>query len=92
MNKADIPKPNIDLNGGEEWTEEMVRGLLCNPLYAGIGPYPTIVDDATWVTVAAKSIREDGAEQWLVNLLYTLRTYLPLGPDAIPHPGTKTQQ
>jgi hypothetical protein len=44
-----------------------------NPIYAGIGPYPALIDDKTWVRAARKMIDRDGAEQFLVNLLYLLR-------------------
>ncbi len=87
MSKSKLPSPNVEFNNGGKWTEEMVRGMFCNPLYAGMGEYPGIVDDETWVAVAAKSIREEGAEQWLVNMLHTMRTFLPMNPDEIPHPG-----
>ena len=58
------------------WTEEQVRGLVSNPLYAGIGPYPALVTDEQWVRAAKQAIREVGTEQFLVNLLAVLRTCL----------------
>jgi hypothetical protein len=52
-----IPKPNVDLTGnGDQWTEDMVRGILCNPLYAGMGDFPRIVEDDVWVATAVKAI------------------------------------
>lgn len=60
-------------------TEENLRGVLCNPLYAGIGPYPAIVDDETWIHGAALLIRDEGLEQFLVNMLYVLRQSVGTG-------------
>ncbi len=60
-------------------TAEEVKGMICNPVYAGIGPYPQIVDDDTWVRAAARMIKEDGAEQFLVNMLYVLRQTMGTG-------------
>jgi hypothetical protein len=54
-------------------TPEKVRSLFCNPIYVGIGPFPGLVDDETWVRAAARMIAEEGAEQFLVNMLYVLR-------------------
>jgi len=56
-----------------EMTEDEIRGIVCNPVYAGIGPFPGLITDEHWVRAAAKMIAEDGAEQFLVNLLYLLR-------------------
>ncbi|MCV9964603.1 hypothetical protein OIU34_22185 [Pararhizobium sp. BT-229] len=77
--QAPLPAPTVDLRAGEggEWTEEKVRAFFCNPVYAGIGGYPQMVDDETWIRAAAQSLREDGPEQWLVNMLYALRLSIP---------------
>ncbi len=54
-------------------SEENIRGLICNPIYAGVGPFPRMVPDEVWIGAAAKLIREDGPEQFLVNMLHVLR-------------------
>ena len=54
-------------------SEENIRGLLCNPIYSGVGPFPRMVSDEVWIGSAAKLIREEGPEQFLVNMLYVLR-------------------
>ncbi len=56
-----------------EMTPKAIKGLLLNPIYAGVGPYPAIVEESQWVRACEKIIEEDGAEQFLVNLLYVLR-------------------
>jgi hypothetical protein len=53
--------------------EAAARGMLSNPVYVGIPPYHRVVSDEAWVRAATELIKEDGAEQFLVNLLYMLR-------------------
>jgi len=51
---------------------EKVRSLFCNPIYPGIGDFPALVDDEPWVRAAARMIKDEGAEQFLVNMHYVL--------------------
>ena len=82
-----LPTPNVVFQGrdsslssnladqtdDDQFTPEETRGILCNPIYAGVPPYPAIVEEETWVHAAAQAIHEQGAEQFLVNLLFMLR-------------------
>ena len=72
-----LPKPNVVVAKSgtppHEMTPEAIKGLLLNPIYAGVGPYPAIVEERQWVCACEKMIEEEGAEQFLVNLLYVLR-------------------
>lgn len=71
-----LPKANaIQRVSGDEspWTPEHVRGVISNPCYAGIGPYPPLVPEEAWVHTAARAIKDEGAEQFLVNMLEMLR-------------------
>ena len=72
-----LPKPNakMKLSGSSmaDFTVEEVRGMIANPVYAGVGLYPQLIPDEQWVRCAAKAIAEDGPEQFLVNLLHVLR-------------------
>jgi hypothetical protein len=80
-----LPKVNVEFatSGNMPMTPEKVRGMICNPIYAGVGPYPRLVDEETWVRAATRMIQEDGAEQFLVNMLYMLRQSLGTGtPDS----------
>ena len=72
-----LPAPNVvvtragtSLHG---LPPEAVKGILVNPIYAGVGPFPRLVGDAAWVRACAKLIEEEGADQFLVNLLHVLR-------------------
>ncbi|HLE60059.1 MAG TPA: hypothetical protein VI700_00840 [Thermoanaerobaculaceae bacterium] len=38
-----------------------------------MGPFPRMVPDDMWIGSAAKLIRAEGPEQFLVNMLYVLR-------------------
>ena len=85
MSKPTLPNPTVNMNEtSEEWTEGDIRAMFCNPLYAGVGPFPAMVDDEMWVMAAAKSIRDEGPEQWLVNLLAVLRFHLESDPEDEP--------
>ena len=71
-----IPAPNVTVRTGDdtgEWTPEQIMGVRCNPIYAGISPFPKLVSDEAWVKSAAILISEEGSEQFLVNLLFVLR-------------------
>jgi hypothetical protein len=50
-----------------------MRGIMMLPFYAGMGPYPALVDDESWVRANLTVLKEDGPEQYLVNLLAVLR-------------------
>ncbi len=74
-----LPKPNATMKpggSGVNFTQAEVRGLIANPVYAGIGPFPQLVPDEQWIRAASKAIQEDGPEQFLVNLLHVLRQSL----------------
>lgn len=77
--KSPLPKPNAKLKisgSGMDFTEEEVRGMIANPVYAGIGPFPQLVPDEQWIRAASRAIQMDGPEQFLVNLLHVLRQSL----------------
>lgn len=77
-----LPKVNVEFATSEDaggMTAEKMRSLICNPIYAGIGPYPAMIDDETWVRAAAQMIAKEGSEQFLVNMLYMLRQSLGTG-------------
>ncbi len=64
-------KPNVkirDDNG--QLTEEVVRGIITNPVYAGVGEYERIISDQLWLEANKVALEEDGVEQYLTNLIY----------------------
>jgi len=80
-------KPNVEIRPETDqgpWTEDQVRGVLHNPIYAGLGPYPAIVPDKDWIAVNIRLIKEEGPEQYLVNLLYVLRATFGQAPEGQP--------
>jgi hypothetical protein len=72
-----LPAPNVVVARAgtppDRQSPETVKGILVNPICTGVGPFPRLVEDAAWVRACAKRIEEEGAEQFLVNLLYVLR-------------------
>jgi hypothetical protein len=75
--RGPLPAPNVVVAGAgtppEKLTPEAVKGILVNPIYTGLGPFPRLVEDDAWVRACAKLIEEEGPQQFLVNLLYVLR-------------------
>ena len=51
-----------------EWTVDDVRAIVTSPIYAGVGPFPALVDDDTWVKAIAVGIREEGKETILAQM------------------------
>jgi hypothetical protein len=72
-----LPAPNVVVARAgtppEQLSPEAVKGILVNPIFTGFGPFPRLVEDAAWVRACAKLIEKEGADQFLVNLLYVLR-------------------
>jgi hypothetical protein len=72
-----LPAPTVVVTRSgtslDQLSPEAVRGILVNPIYTGVGPFPRLVEDAAWVRACAKLIEEEGTEQFLVNLLFVLR-------------------
>ena len=75
--QGDVPLPDVsypgDPNWQQEWNEIMIGGLLCNPVYTGIGPFPQMVDDQRWIAAGVQLVKEKGLRQYLVNVLYQLK-------------------
>ena len=80
-----LPEPNVVVARAgtppDQLSQEAVKGILVNPIYTGVGPFPRLVEDAAWVRACAKLIEEEGPQQFLVNLLYVLRECLPGATD-----------
>lgn len=55
------------------WLAEQVEAIISNPCYAGVGPFPALVPEEDWIHAAAHLIETVGTEQFLVNMLETLR-------------------
>lgn len=70
-----LPKPSVKYAtaGPDSLDPKSLKGILCNPIYTGVAPYPSMINDEEWVKTALKEIEKDGAEQFLVNMLYVLR-------------------
>ena len=58
-----LPAPNVVVTRAgapvHELPPEAVRGILVNPIYTGVGPFPRLVEDAAWVRACAKLIQEE---------------------------------
>jgi hypothetical protein len=78
--------PTEDQVRRRDWTEETVRWILSNPVYAGIGPVrDRYVSYQQWIDGAVKLMAEDGTVQFLVNMIHTLRqTFSTVAPNRPP--------
>lgn len=75
-----LPKPTAtQRKSGDDgpWPPEHIRGIRSNPCYAGLGIYTALVPEVDWVHSAVKLIEQEGAEQFLVNMLHMLRESFP---------------
>jgi hypothetical protein len=75
-----LPSPNAQFRSPDQMGNMApadIRGMICNPVYAGLGPFPQMVSDEEWVAAAAMFIKKEGTEQFLVNLLHVLRQTFP---------------
>ena len=72
-----LPAPNVIVARAgtppDQLSPEAVKGILVNPIYTGVGPFPRLVEDAAWVRACAKLMEKEEAQQFLVNLLHVLR-------------------
>jgi hypothetical protein len=60
-----------------ELSPAAILGILVNPIYTGVGPILRLVENEAWVRACAELIEGEGADQFLVNLVYVLRQSLP---------------
>jgi len=60
----------------EPVTREAILGILCNPVYTGMGKYPKITEEDVWIKSAMKAVEEIGLEQFFVNMVYVLKMSL----------------
>ena len=65
-----LPAPNAvaPMSGETNWTGEKVKGIFCNPLYIS---HP--LSEEEWIRSAIQMMKEEGREQFLVNLVAVMR-------------------
>ena len=69
--KGPIPLPrNEDVR---EWTPEGVVALVCNPIYAGVPPYPALIKQKVWIKSFSLVAERYGLELVLRIMLDDLR-------------------
>jgi hypothetical protein len=73
MSKNPLPKPTVRPRTGSSWEVSDVRAVLCNPVNVGLGPFKQAVPEDLWLNAADKQVAEQGAEQYLVNVLFMLK-------------------
>jgi hypothetical protein len=76
--EGEVPLPSVSYQGDRDWNDdgwnkEMVGGILCNPVLAGIPPFEAAVDEQVWIAGGVRLAGEFGLRQYLVNVLYQLK-------------------
>lgn len=66
----------------EKWSEQDVLKMVCNPIYAGVHPYPQIVPDEAWIKAASRAMKDMGREAFLRTMLSELRSAMETARDA----------
>lgn len=88
---ADVVIPGVTEPG--EPTKAQLRGVFCNPLLTGVGPFPRRVSDKEWIHLARREMRDNGTEQFLVNMLHVMRetfSHSVAVTEETPKPAEKT--
>ena len=49
---------------GCQFTARDIQLMISNPVYAGVGIYPALVPEETWIAAAIVSIKDQGANFW----------------------------
>lgn len=89
--RGPLPRPNVVAVEGDEdpalVTVEGIRGLMMDPIHAGVVGYRRYVSDDQWIAAARRVLDAAGPDQFLVNLLDLLRRSfgcLEWGGDRLP--------
>jgi hypothetical protein len=51
--------------------------MLTNPVYTGMGPYPSIIPDEDWLDANTRLIEEDGSEVVIRSILAQFQETFP---------------
>lgn len=57
----------------KRWTPDDVQKMLTNPVYAGVGPCPAIVEEEVWLESNVRLIEEIGARAVIESVLARFR-------------------
>lgn len=69
------------------WTEEDVQNIVNNPIYVGLGPFPRIIDDDSWIKAQAPVVKEKGLKRTLENIRKQLQGSVGREVESISYPG-----
>jgi hypothetical protein len=69
-----------------KWTEQQVGEILHNPIYVGMGPFPPLIDEATWIACQEQLFRTEGVQPALKHMRQVLTTTLGMTPACLADP------
>jgi hypothetical protein len=60
--QSPLPTPSVVVARAgtplHELSPQAIKGIVVNPIYTGVGPFPQLVEDEVWVRACAKAGRE----------------------------------
>src|ERR1700720_200164 len=80
--KKPLPAPNVVVARSgtppDQLSPQAVKGILVNPIYTGVGPFPRLVEDAAWVRACAKEgFRAVTSKDDLFDVWDTMTEFVP---------------
>ena len=63
------------------FTAEDIRAILTNPVYTGIGPFPDLIEEETWLDVNVAIIAEEGAPETIQCMVAQFEGSFPDAPN-----------
>jgi len=61
----------------KRWTPDDVRKMLTNPVYTGVGPYPAVIEEETWLKCNVRLIEETGTRDVVESILARFQEVFP---------------
>ena len=67
-----------------KWTPADVKGLIANPVYAGMGPFAALVSEEVWLEAVLRLMARQGESATIDDILAQFQEVFPLlvAPDA----------
>jgi hypothetical protein len=68
----------------DQWTEEDVERIQCNPAYAGVGGFEPMISREEWIAVATRKLRKGSPKHFLNALLDAIDAHFTINTENPP--------